>query len=76
MAEYDGYDKNFIVQAIFNFFISAVNKTKLVYGEGEEIISDTALVFSHGRTATPLMYSQILLAVAQRDINVYAVQHT
>jgi alpha-beta hydrolase superfamily lysophospholipase len=37
---------------------------------------NTALIFSHGRTATPLMYSQILLQFAQRDLNVFAVQHT
>ena len=68
--------KNFILRKIGFLIMSFIDRIYLEYGNGVEKTTDTSLVFSHGRVATPFMYSNFLMYYASEGYKVGSVQHT
>jgi hypothetical protein len=68
-----------IYRVFMKFFVTAWGKVKLILAEGDEEPCNQAIIFSHGRGATPIICSQILtkvVSLGSQHFNVFAVQHT
>lgn len=60
---------------IFKFFTSYLNFCKIKLAKGNPAKSDGTILFSHGRTGTPFIYSTILKDLA-RSWRILAPQHS
>lgn len=73
MADNIGLNKSTTLP-IFRFFFSYLSKYKLKLAKGKKGSSNGVILFSHGRTASPFMYSTILKNLA-RTWTVISPQH-
>lgn len=74
MAEYIGMHGKFTF-AMFKFFTSNNQRYKLTFSKGESAPSRGVILFSHGRTGTPFLYSSILKNLA-RQWKILSPQHS
>ena len=74
MAEYSGITNKVIFNA-FKFFSSSAQRYKLTFAKGAPAKHKGIILFSHGRTGTPFLYSSILKCFA-REWKILSPQHS
>lgn len=74
MAEYMGLNHKYLAP-IFKFFVSSINKYELSFVKGNNAPSKGYILFSHGRTGTPFLYSSILKNLARKWV-ILSPQHS
>lgn len=74
MAKYMKFDNKLLMSA-FKFFTSSTYKYCLTLAKGTPGKHRGTILFSHGRGATPFLYSSILRAFA-RDWKIFSPQHS
>jgi hypothetical protein len=67
---------NSILQALGHLILSFIDKIKLTIGEGTLNNTGKAIAFCHGRGATPLMSSSMMIDFAANGYRIGGVQHT
>lgn len=67
---------NRLAKKIGHLILSYVDHYRLKLGVGMEMVTDSGIVFSHGRGGTPLIYSSYLMHFAGLGFRVGSVQHT
>ena len=75
MLEYVKVSNN-LLKKIGHVIMSYADHHKLKIGLGEEQITDQSIVFSHGRGATPFVYSSLMMHLAGMGYRVGGVQHS
>jgi|JI7StandDraft_1071085.scaffolds.fasta_scaffold520996_1 hypothetical protein len=60
---------------LFKFFNSVIFKYKITFAKGNPAKSKGVILFSHGRTGTPFIYSSILKSFA-REWRILTPQHS
>lgn len=56
--------------------LSYAEKHQLKIAEGQQLNTQQSIAFSHGKGATPLFYSSLLMQFAAQHFRVGAVQHS
>lgn len=60
---------------IFKFLLSSLERSKMTFAKGEPAKYKGVILFSHGRSGTPFVYSTILRCLA-RDWRILSPQHS
>lgn len=65
MAQYMGIKNKFLLSA-FKFFTNHTQKYRLTLAKGTQAKAQGVILFSHGRSGTPFLYSSILKSLARK----------
>lgn len=74
MADYSGIKNKYLLK-VFKFISSSVQRYKLTFAKGTPAKHRGVILFSHGRTGTPFLYSSILRCFA-RNWKILSPQHS
>ena len=74
MVENRKLNSPYLIKAL-KLSMSSIKHLELNLGKGKEKDNDQVIIFSHGKTATPFMYTNLFKAFG-RERKIYAPQHS